>query len=75
MVRFSPQPEGTGRIFPIALSLVAKMFQHLPLLASRNRKKSAPVAAVLIVLTGPSYLLSAVSSQLKSILNRLFLRR
>jgi hypothetical protein len=40
MAGFSPQPEGTGRIFPIVRcggSLVAKMFQHLPLLAARAK--------------------------------------
>jgi hypothetical protein len=42
MAGFSPQPEGTGRIFLIALSLVAKMFQHLPLLASRAQKNPLP---------------------------------
>ena len=42
MARFSPQPEGTGRIFPIALSLVAKMFQHLPLLTSRALENPLP---------------------------------
>jgi NAD(P)-dependent dehydrogenase (short-subunit alcohol dehydrogenase family) len=54
MARFSPQPKGTGWIFPIALSLVAKIFQYLPLLASRTRKNPLPSLSVLIVLAGPS---------------------
>ena len=49
-----PQLGGRGRIFPIASFLVAKI--HPVFVAPRfsHSKISAPLAVVLIVLTGPS---------------------
>ena len=54
MARFSPQPFGTGQIFPIASSLVAKIRPVFVSPRFSHSEKSAPVAAVLLVLTGPS---------------------
>jgi drug/metabolite transporter (DMT)-like permease len=54
MARFSPQPAGTGQIFPIASSLVAKIHPVFVSPCFSHSEKSAPVAAALFVLTGPS---------------------
>jgi hypothetical protein len=54
MARFSPQPFGTGQIFPIASSLVAKIRSVFVSPRFSHSEKSAPVAAVLLVLIGPN---------------------
>src|SRR5271170_2126774 len=54
MARFSPQPEGTGPIFPISLSLVVRRHPVFVTPRSWNSKKLAPVAAAPLVLTGPN---------------------
>jgi hypothetical protein len=53
MAGFWPQPEGKGRIFPIASSLVAKIRPVFVTPHFSHSKKFAPFAVVLIVLTGP----------------------
>ncbi|HET7100538.1 MAG TPA: hypothetical protein VFJ52_05255, partial [Terriglobia bacterium] len=53
MAGFWPQPEGKGRNFPIASSLVAKIHPVFVTPHSSHSKKFAPFAAALIVLTGP----------------------
>ena len=42
MARFSPQPEGTGPVFPIMLSLVAPVTHYGSLLTSRTGKNRLP---------------------------------
>src|SRR5271170_4180269 len=54
VAQFWPQPEGRGRIFPIASSLVAKIHPVFVTPRFSHSKKSAPLAVVLIGLTGPS---------------------
>ncbi len=54
MSRFSPQPEGTGPIFPISASIVVSRHPVCVTPHSLNSKKSAPVAAIPVVLTDPS---------------------
>ena len=54
MARFSPQPEGTGSIFPISASVVASRHPVCVAPHSLNSEKLAPVAIVPVVLTGPS---------------------
>ena len=53
MARFSPQPAGTGPIFPISSSFVAHRHPVCVAPLSSISKKSAPVASVRVVLTGP----------------------
>jgi hypothetical protein len=50
---FSPQPEGTGPIFPISSLLVASVIDHSALLASRTEKNWPPSPPPEVVLAGP----------------------
>jgi len=49
MAGFAPQPEGTGPIFLILLSLVASVVNYSALLVPKTQKKLAPVATVWVV--------------------------
>src|ERR1039458_9836046 len=50
---FSPQPEGTGPIFPISSLLVAPVTRYSALLAPRTEKNWLPSPPSEVVLTGP----------------------
>jgi hypothetical protein len=73
MAGFWPQPEGKGRIFPIASSLVAKIRPVFVAPHFSHSKKFASFAAALIVLAGP-YLPGVGMGQEKA-LNRVFRSR
>ena len=72
MAGFSPQPEGTGAIFPISASLVAKIRPVSVTPHSLTWAKWPPVAATPEVGTGPSGskpFLAVGNSRLRSIRN------
>ena len=51
---FSPQPEGTGPVFPISSLLVAPVTGYSALLAPRTEKNWLPSPPSEVVLTGPN---------------------
>src|ERR1035441_8282611 len=52
---FSPQPEGTGPIFPISSLLVVSVTGYSALLAPRTEKNWLPSPPSEVVLTGPRF--------------------
>jgi hypothetical protein len=52
---FSPQPSGTGPIFPISLLLVAPVTGYSSLLAPRTEKNWRPSPPSEVMFTGPGF--------------------